>query len=270
MSIVAVNAAMRILEILVDSPDGVSVSELTELFDMNKGSVSRLLGTLEEDSYLSQLPSTGRYVLTLKLLSLANRYTDRLGFPAAVQPLIDHLAAKEGELVQLAASSGERLYVIAKADGDKRIRIESLLGRVLALHASAGGKAWLSAMPESEALAIVARQGLPRLTERTITDLSDLQRELEKARADGYAVQDQELMEQMAAIAVPICHRVTGYAVGSLTIAAPAFRFPIQRRLGLLESLRSAAEQMSSVWPDDFTYLRPFSRTGAQSSLLGI
>jgi IclR family transcriptional regulator, acetate operon repressor len=270
MSILAVSAAMHILEILADSPDSISVSELTDHFEMNKGSVSRLLGTLEQEGYLSQLPSTGRYVLTLKLLSLANRYTDRLGFPGAVQPLIDRLAAEQGELVQLAASSGERLYVIAKADGDKRIRVESLLGKVIALHASAQGKAWLSALPENEALRILASQELPRLTERTVTDLFSLQQELERARANGYALQDQELMEHMAAIAVPVRHRVTGYAVGSLAIAAPAFRFPLERRLGLLGTLQATAERMAAVWPDDFTYLRPFDRTDTHPSLLGI
>ena len=64
----------------------------------------------------------------------------------------NELSAATGELAQLSACDRGRLYVIAKAEGENRIRIESLLGREIALHASATGKAWLSGMPRDDAV----------------------------------------------------------------------------------------------------------------------
>ncbi len=102
----AVSQAMEILEILVDSPDGAGVSDLSSRLGINKGSTSRLLSTLEDDGFLARNPDTGRYVLTMKLLALANRLTDRLGFPASAQPILNRLAGEVGELVQLLAGDG--------------------------------------------------------------------------------------------------------------------------------------------------------------------
>ncbi|MGE5619757.1 MAG: IclR family transcriptional regulator [Sphingomonadaceae bacterium] len=248
----AVAQVMQIFEILVDSSDGATVSDLGARLGINKGSASRLLTTLEAEGYLIQNPVTARYELTLKLLALANRLTDRLGFPAGAQPIIDRLAAEAGELVQLSAADGERLYVIAKAEGDARIAVKSLIGRLMIPHATAAGRAWLSAFPLDEATAIAAKQGLPAYTANTITDLGVLRAELERVAAQGFAVQDEELIPHVSAIAVPIRHRVTGAPLGALDIVAPTFRFPRGRRLGFLDSLKAAAEEIETLWPEGF------------------
>ncbi len=248
----AVAQVMQIFEVLVDSGEGVSVSDLSGRLGINKGSASRLLATLEAEGYLVQNPITNRYELTLKLLSLSNRFTDRLGFPGGAQPILDRLAAEAGELVQLSAADGEQLYVIAKAEGDARIAVKSLIGRPMALHATAAGRAWLSALPLDEATAVVARRGLSAYTPCTITDLSSLREELQRVSTLGYAMQDEELIPHVSAVAVPVCHRVTGAPVGALDIVAPTFRFSQERRLGLRSALKAAAGEIESIWPDGF------------------
>ncbi len=245
---------MEIFEVLVDSGDGVGVSELSARLGINKGSTSRLLTTLEAEGYLIQNPITNRYELTLKLLAMANRFTDRLGFPGGVQPILGRLAAEAGELVQLSAGDGERLYVIAKAEGDSRLAVKSLMGRIMALHASAAGKAWLSAFLLDEATGILARQGVAALTEHTITDLATLRAQLERASIVGYATQDEELIPHVSAIAVPVRHRTTGAPLGALDIVAPTFRFSEERRLGYLESMQAAAEEIVAIWPEGFAH----------------
>ncbi len=250
----AVSQVMEIFEILVDSPDGIGVSDLSLRLEINKGSTFRLLSTLEGAGYLVKNPITGRYELTLKLLALVNRLTDRLGFPGSSQPILSRLAAEVGELVQLSAGDGEQLYVIAKAEGDARIAVKSLMGRVMALHASAAGKAWLSAFHLDEATGIVARQGLQALTDRTITDLGTLRAELERASSLGYATQEEELIPHVAAVAVPLRHRVTGAPLGAIDIVAPTFRFPLERRLEFLRALQAAGEEIMAIWPEGFAH----------------
>jgi DNA-binding IclR family transcriptional regulator len=250
----AVTQVLEILEMLVDSPEGLTVSDLSARLGINKGSTSRLLTTLEGSGYLIKNPLTNRYELTLKLLAMGNRLTDRLGFPGSAQPILNRLAAEAGELVQLMAGDGDQLYVIAKAEGDARIAVKSLMGRVMALHASAAGKAWLSAFPLDEATGILVRQGLGRLTDRTITDLGTLRDELGRAAALGYAMQEEELLPHVAAIALPLRHRVTGAPIGAIDIVAPTFRFPAERRLAFLGALKAAAEEIMAIWPERFAH----------------
>jgi IclR family acetate operon transcriptional repressor len=240
---------MDILEALADQPKGLSVSDLSARCVQNKGSIARVLATLQMSGHVAQDVETERYHLSLKMISIANRHMDLLGFPRLIQPILDELSRTSGELAQLAAAHADRLYVIAKAEGDKRIRVESLLGREIALHASATGKAWLAALPRERMLGIISRSERVALMPNTITDFDGIESEIAQARNKGYAVQREELMEHMCAIAVPVFRAAAPVPVGSLAIAAPTFRFPPSRAVELHSPLKEAAARIGSVWP---------------------
>lgn len=268
MLISAVIDAMEILESLADHPQGQSVSELSARAKLNKGSIARVLITLQHSGHVMQDLATERYHLTLKAISIANRHMDRLGFADLIQPTLDSMARETGELAQLSACDGDRLFVIAKAEGDNRIRVESLLGREIALHASATGKAWLSALPPERAMRILATSmSAGKLTPHTITDLKVLQKELDKARSRGFAMQREELMEHMSAIAVPVWRGSDEDAVvGALVIAAPTFRFPAARMSELIKPLQDAAQRIGRAWPTSgIVSLHSTSRANARS-----
>jgi IclR family acetate operon transcriptional repressor len=245
MLVSAVLHAMGILEALAN----VSVSELSERASLNKGSISRVLITLQSSGHVFQDSATERYHLALKTVSIANRYMDRLGFLELIQPILNDLSSETGELAQLSASDGDRLYVIAKAEGKSRIRVESLLGREIALHASATGKAWLSALPRERTLRILGNLRLTKLMPKTIVDISRLERELKEAKTRGFATQREELMSHMAAVAVAVFANANSDPVGSLAVAAPVFRFSDSEMARAIDLLRDAARRIGSVWP---------------------
>jgi IclR family acetate operon transcriptional repressor len=249
MVVSAVSYAMQTLEALADARDGLSVSELSVRCQLNKGSIARILITLEHSAHVLQDPATGRYHLSLRTVSIANRHLDRLGFPTLIQPVLNELARATGELAQLSAAHADRLYVIAKAEGDNRIRVESLLGREIALHASATGKAWLSGLPRDEMLRILCLTDRKKLMPRTVTELAALEKEIEDARANGYAIQREELMDHMCAIGVSVRRSPEAAPVGALVIAAPTFRFPETRMIEVWPALKDSADRIGAVWP---------------------
>jgi len=219
------------------------------LTDLNKGSIARVLISLQSTGHVLQDPATERYHLSLQTVSLANRHMDRLGFPELIQPVLNELAATTGELAQLAAADNDCLYVIAKAEGANRIRVESLLGQEIALHASSTGKAWLSGLSRERLLRVLGSIKLVKLAARTITDIAVLEKEIENARAAGFATQREELMEQMSGIAVPVRTAPGAEALGSLAIAAPTFRFPFDRITEMHALLQRAALRIGEIWP---------------------
>lgn len=241
--------AMSVLEALADRPSGMSVSDLSALVDLNKGSIARVLITLQSTGHVLQDPVTERYHLSLQTVSLANRHMDKLGFPELIQPVLNDLAATTGELAQLAAADSDALYVIAKAEGVNRIRVESLLGQQIALHASSTGKAWLSGLSRERLLRVLGNINLVKLAPNTITDIAVLEKEIEEARTAGFATQREELMEQMSGIAVPVRAGSNPEALGSLAIAAPTFRFPAERMREVHALLQRAALRIGETWP---------------------
>jgi DNA-binding IclR family transcriptional regulator len=255
---------MAVLERLADEPAGLSVTDLGQHIGVNKGSIARVLISLQGTGHVVQDPVTERYCLSLKTVSIAHRYMDRLGFPELIQPVLNELSAATGELAQLSASDGDRLYVIAKAEGENRIRIESLLGREIALHASATGKAWLSGMPHNDAIRILSNSPLTKLTPHTVTGLAELERELDETRRRGYALQREELMDHMSALALPVRRSAEKFPVGALVVAAPTFRFPETRIPEIRALVQQAAERIGGLWPPDAH--RPLALAGAKSA----
>lgn len=248
---------MAILEALADSRSGLSVSDLSARANLNKGSIARVLITLQSTGHVLQDAATERYRLSLQTVSLANRHMDKLGFPELIQPVLNELAATTGELAQLAAADDDRLYVIAKAEGPNHIRVESLLGRQIALHASSTGKAWLSGLSRERLLGVLGGISLVKLTPKTITDVAVLEKELEEARRKGFAIQREELMEHMSGIAVPVRAAPNSEALGSLAIAAPTFRFPVKRMTEIHALLLSAALRIGETWPRETAAASP-------------
>jgi IclR family acetate operon transcriptional repressor len=265
MPVTAIDHAMSVLERLADEPAGLSVTDLGQHIGVNKGSIARVLISLQGTGHVVQDPVTERYCLSLKTVSIAHRYMDRLGFPELIQPVLNELSAATGELAQLSACDRGRLYVIAKAEGENRIRIESLLGREIALHASATGKAWLSGMARDDAIRILSRSPLTKLTPHTVTDLAELERELDETRRRGYALQREELMDHMSALALPVRRGTEKIPVGALVVAAPTFRFPETRIPEIHALVRQAAERIGGLWPPGEVHM-PAGLAGAKTA----
>jgi DNA-binding IclR family transcriptional regulator len=208
---------------------------------------SRILSTLAAGGY-ARRDTFGQYVLTYRLVATASRFVDELGFVDLCIPLLQEVADRTGELVQLALREGDNLWYVAKAEGKHRIRMLSAIGREMPLHASAIGKAWLATLGEDEALKLAAARGLKPFASQTITSLSQLQKELRKVRAQGYSVVVEEYMEGGSGVGAVIQAERTG-VVGAVSLAAPTFRVTREDLAAFGIEVMQLAQRLASIWP---------------------
>jgi DNA-binding IclR family transcriptional regulator len=167
--------------------------------------------------------------------------------PAICLPILQALADETDELVQLAVVEDGGLLFVAKAEGPgQQMRMVPLVGLLAPAHATASGKIWLAHLPEAETLAVLARHGLRRLTPRTITSRAKLLAQLREARARGYAIVDEELVEGGRAAAAPIL--AGGRVVGAVAVSGPTFRLSLARLHRIAPRIRRAAEELEAVW----------------------
>jgi len=246
--VASVSRAMRVLEAFAGHPEGVALSRLAAKLGHGKASLSKILGTLAREGFVRQDPLTARFHLGWRLLALAFGHAERVGMPGLCLPILQALADETDELAQLAVVEDDQLLFVAKAEGPGRqIRMLPLVGLVAPVHATASGKVWLAHLPEAQALAILARDGLRRLTPRTLTSRAKLAAQLRQARARGYAIVDEELVEGGRAAAAPIL--VAGRVVGAVAVSGPTFRVSLARLRRLAPRLRRAAAELAAVWP---------------------
>ncbi|MCD6077406.1 MAG: IclR family transcriptional regulator, partial [Ramlibacter sp.] len=139
----ALEKSLAILEYLVGYPDGASLAQVATDLNQLRSGCHRTLHELIKYGYVRQLPQRGEYALTTKLASMGLSFLSKSGVVDIAQPLINRLAQASEELVRLAIVDGERLTLVAKAQGARSgLLYDPDMGLNLRLSCSAGGHAW--------------------------------------------------------------------------------------------------------------------------------
>ena len=244
---------LRILELLAGHPDGLPISAIASALDMPVSAAHRMLKELSEHGYVRQMRAQGDYALTIRLAALGLGFLGKTGVTDIAQPILDRLAAESRELVRLSVIDGSDLVWVAVAQGaTSGLRYDPgrEQGVVVHLATSAGGRAWLGALSDDEALALIARQGLeppfPAGPGAPKT-LGAVLEELAAARRRGYAVAVDSYIDGMAAMAVPIFAPGDRRPIGCMSIAGPAVRLTAERQEALSASLRAAAAEIGDA-----------------------
>ncbi|WP_181684846.1 IclR family transcriptional regulator [Halorhabdus salina] len=195
--------------------DGAGISELSRYLDRSKGGIHKHVHTLADLGYLVE--DNGTYRLSLGFWTLGTDVRDRL-VPEQVQSLIDDLAASIGHVVTLVSyESATAAVVYSKAPATASVRPFGE-GDSLPLHATAGGKAILAYLPESECDAVL-ESDLEAYTEATLTDRDDLRAALENVRQQRLAREKGEYDPAVECVAAPIVDS-DGYPRGSIVVTS--------------------------------------------------
>jgi len=110
----------------------------------------------------------------------------------------------------------------------------SRIGSRTKAHSCAVGKVLLADLSEDQLDKYITQQGLPKLTERTLTDPAQLKKHLEAVRTRGCAVDDEENERGIRCVAAPIRNE-SGKVVAATSISGPAIRVTREKIRGTLQ-----------------------------------
>jgi DNA-binding IclR family transcriptional regulator len=112
-------------------------------------------------------------------------------------------------------------------------------------HSTAGGKALLSGLSNEQVRSLYKDIQLEKVGKNTITDIDDLVRELEKVRNQGYALDDEELVEGIRCISAPI--KAGGKVVAAVSVTGSVFTITYEKiNRDILGPLMRAAKNISA------------------------
>ncbi|MFC6719300.1 IclR family transcriptional regulator [Natrialbaceae archaeon GCM10025810] len=211
----------RILEALTDE-DGVTITDLTRRTGLSKSTVYRHLRTLTDLGYL--IERDGEYSIGFRFLEISERARNRKrGYTAAKHKVFELAEETDERAVFVVEEAGEGVYVHRVGSFD-----DTMIGQRRPLHTLACGKTILSAWEDDEVARFVEETGLERYTDNTITDPDDLFAELETIRERGYAVNDEEHMDGLRGVAVPV-YTPDDELLGALGVFGPTSRLKDER-----------------------------------------
>jgi DNA-binding IclR family transcriptional regulator len=251
----SVARAVRALELIAEA-GALGVSELGRLLGVHKATASRLIATLAERGLVERDPVTEKYRLGFGLIRLAGAAMAGLDLVRTGHPILEDLAERTRETVNLGVLSGDAVVYVDQISGTRAIVSVSWVGRSTPLHCTSNGKVLLANMPAAERDRLLARP-LERLSPHTIVDPAALVAQLGEIRIRGYAQTLEELEEGLNAVAAPV-RGSDGDVVAALSVSGPAFRMravdlpriarltmeaagAVSRRLGYVERGRTAA-----------------------------
>src|SRR5690606_2335872 len=118
------------------------------------------------------------------------------------RPYLEEARDKWSETANLGVLVGQSVTYLDIVEAPTAVRLSARIGDKDFIHATALGKAIAAHLPEKQVRAILKRTGMPKRTAKTITQRNQLMAELEKIRAVGYAVDNQENEEEGRCVAV--------------------------------------------------------------------
>lgn len=185
-------------------PAELSLAEVARRAEIPRAAARRFLRTLEQLGYV-RATADARFLLTPRVLELGYGYLTSLSLPEIVQPHLDALSHQIGESVSVAVLDGDEIVYVARAAARRIMSVRITIGTRLPAFATSMGRVLLAALPDAESVLDDAE--LAHYTPRTRVDRADLSAELDRVRAQGWAMVDGELEEGLRSIAVPLMTR---------------------------------------------------------------
>jgi len=242
-SVRAVERSLGVLLCFSQEDPVLSLTQIAERVGIPKSTGHRLLATLENKRFVSRDHATGNYRLGFRLIELAALVFRHAELESCVQPHLHRLSAECGETVDLAILDGTHVVYLQVVESAQRVRIAAEVGHRLPVFCTATGRAFMAYLPDEQVDAIL-NEGLTRYTAYTRLEHPNLYEAVRVARAQGYAMSEQEYEQDINAVAAPILD-ANKYPVAVIAVVGPSYRLTRERMSLLGPVVRATAEAIA-------------------------
>jgi DNA-binding IclR family transcriptional regulator len=240
----AVDRLVRIFEAVAAGP--VPLTKVAAETGLSDATALRYLNSLVTHGLLERDPDTRHFRIGVRMFLLGRSANWSRGFMSVATSVMSQLLDQFDETVNLGARLGNNLVIVHALESSQPIRMGASVGETDTWHSSGLGKAILSTLPVEETKALLAEHALLEFTPRTLTTPDDLLRDLNRVRARGFAIDDEETVEGLRCAAAPI-RSAEGTARYAISVSAPAFRLPHTRLLEVGEAVRAKAQTLEEL-----------------------
>jgi DNA-binding IclR family transcriptional regulator len=240
----AVDRALDLLELLSGSSGGIRLAHASRKLGIPKSTAHYLIYTLLRRDYIRRTPNSRIFILGPRIYGLTNlsdadrQLRDMTG--AELKELTDRLKL----IAMIAGLRGAQVVLIGQRVPSGSDGGGTWPGHCNDVHCTSLGKALIAQLPDSELEVLLCNRPLARFTANTICSLERLREHLAAVRENGYAVNDEEHISGVRAIATPVFNHV-GKVVASLGVCGSSTELPKWRIPTIGKDLISVSAALS-------------------------
>jgi len=216
--------ALQVLETFQNDTGALTVQDMADQTRQTKSSAQRSVYTLEKLGYLERYDDGARYVPGRSCLGPAYGFLQNNRLLEAATPFLLDLSEKVGMRAHLSVLEGTDIIYLSRIPSqEERLTLSPLGKRWPAVNASSG-RAILAALPAEEREHIITASRLKKITSQTLVDLPSISEAIQKAKADGYAYQREEVLPGVASVSSAVVG-TNGQVYGAVILSGPVARF---------------------------------------------
>ncbi len=199
----ALKKCFALLDLLSKSDRHFGISEIAKTLGYHKGTVYNMAYTLTELGILEQT-FENKFRLGTRLFALGKAAGNSSELIRTVHPYLEMIHEKLNLSAYLGVLIRDRVVTVDKVDSPIHLKVSSEIGLATHILAGAVGKIILSKMPDQKIEEVLSSYELKQYTSHSVVNKQEFQRQIKRAREDGYAYSDQEYIDGIRALAVPL------------------------------------------------------------------
>jgi len=244
MTIQSIHRAISILSLFSYESPRLGIMDMANALNLGKGTIHNIVKTLCEEGLLKQEPETRKYILGTKLFSLGSMVAGTLDINQKAMSPASRLAQKTGLGCRVGIWDNDAVLVTLSLEQEGLTFSANRIGPRLNAYGSAIGRALLAYLPKNALKAYLKKIQFVKYTAKTISNKKQLLEELEKTRARGYALNDEELIPGRATIAAPI-FQSGGKLVASISLTGSPKKILGEIHEKLVNQLHETASEIN-------------------------
>lgn len=238
--------SLAMLSVLARAGTALTLAELAAPLALPKATAHRIAERLVEDGFLSRDVDERTFSTGPALHRLAFDTLNHGVRKGLRHQVLGDLVDRIGETCNFTTLDGAEVLYLDRVEAAWPLRLTLDVGSRVPLHCTASGKLFLAFLPEAERELVIERTVLARMTPRTITTAAALRAECARIARDGHAVDRQEFIAGLIAVAVPV-RDAAGSVRAAIAVHAPAARMTLRAAVGQIAALRGAAKRMQAL-----------------------
>lgn len=240
----SVDRALLLIETLAEDDEGYRLTDLAIRTGLSPSTIHRLLTTLEKRRFVQFDREQSMWHIGVQSFAVGSTFARRRNFVTQAMPYLRKLRDQTRETANLAVIDDGAMVILTRVESREIMRSVTKIGGRAPMVASGLGKALLSTYPEEDVFAVIRREGMPRLTSKSIVRAGELCKSLHDIRERGYSIDDEEAQIGLRCVSA-VVYDDRSEPLAAISISGKASRVPDERLPVLGKLVHDVATEMT-------------------------